>query len=60
MIIDNLKEIINLKDIIKTDELHYKSKHRKTYNFSDYDCVKSVRIRSYSGLHFSPIFPHSD
>ena len=23
-------------------------------------CVKSVRIRSYSGLHFSRIFPHSD
>ena len=25
-----------------------------------YHCVKSVRIRSYSGLHFSRIFPHSD
>ena len=23
-------------------------------------CVKNVRIRSYSGLHFSRIFPHSD
>ena len=23
-------------------------------------CVKSVRIRSYSGPHFPPIFPHSD
>ena len=23
-------------------------------------CVKSVRIRSYSGPHFSRIFPHSD
>ena len=23
-------------------------------------CVKSVRIRSYSGLHFSRIFPHSN
>ena len=23
-------------------------------------CVKSVRIQSYSGLHFSHIFPHSD
>ena len=23
-------------------------------------CVKSVHIRSYSGLHFSRIFPHSD
>ena len=26
----------------------------------DPHCVKSVRIRSYSGLHFSCIFPHSD
>ena len=25
-----------------------------------YHCVKSVRIRSYSGPHFSCIFPHSD
>ena len=23
-------------------------------------CIKSVRIRSYSGPHFSHIFPHSD
>ena len=27
-----LKEIINLEDIIKTDELYYKSKCRKVYN----------------------------
>ena len=24
------------------------------------ECVKTVRIRSYSGPHFSRIFPHSD
>ena len=26
---DKLKEIVNLQDIIKTDELDYKSKHKK-------------------------------
>ena len=26
----------------------------------DSHCVKNVRIRSYSGSHFSRIFPHSD
>ena len=31
-----LKEIVNLQDIIKTDELHYKSKRRKIYNFNEY------------------------
>ena len=29
----NLKEIIELQDIIKKDDLNYISKHRKTYNF---------------------------
>ena len=29
LIRDNLEEIVNLPDIIKTDELHYKSKRRK-------------------------------
>ena len=27
-----LKEIVNLQDIIKTDELYYKSKRRKVYH----------------------------
>ena len=31
-----LKEIVNLQDIIKTDELNDKSKRRKGYNFSEY------------------------
>ena len=46
-------------------------KQRLAYNFpcekfnfslihSTHHCVKSVRIRSYSGPHFSRIFPHSD
>ena len=29
----NLKEITELQDIIKKDDLNYKSKHGKTYNF---------------------------
>ena len=35
-ILAKLKEIDNLQDIIKTDELNYKSKCRKIYNFSEY------------------------
>ena len=31
-----LKEILELEDIIKKDDLNYKSKHRKIYNFSKY------------------------
>ena len=33
LIINKLKEIIKLQDIIKTDDLHYKSKRTKIYNF---------------------------
>ena len=36
LICAKLKEIINLQDIIKTDELHYKSKRIKVYYFSEY------------------------
>ena len=36
MIRDNLKEIVNLQHIIKTDNLIYKSKSRKIYNFNEY------------------------
>ena len=32
----NLKEIFNLQDIIKTDELHYKSKGRNVHSFNEY------------------------
>ena len=35
-ICDKLKEIVNLQDIIKTDNLRYKSKSRKVSNFSEY------------------------
>ena len=31
-----LKEIVELQDIIKKDDLNYKSKRRKTYSFSKY------------------------
>ena len=32
----------------------------KMYKLKTFQCVKSVRIRSYSGPHFPRIFPHSD
>ena len=35
LICDMLKEVVNLQDIIKTDNLHYKSKLRKVYKFSE-------------------------
>ena len=40
LICDILKEVVNLQDIIKTDnskiiKLHYKSKTRKVYKFSE-------------------------
>ena len=35
-IFNKLKEIIKLQDIVKTDELCYKSKRRKIFNFSEY------------------------
>ena len=31
-----IKEIIDVQDIIAKDDLNYKSKHRKTCNFSKY------------------------
>ena len=40
-------------DVHKVDEWFMNSKMRK-------HCVKSDRVRSYSGPHFSRIFPHSD
>ena len=36
LICANVKEIVNLQDIIKKDYLIYKSKHGKTYNFGKY------------------------
>ena len=36
LVLYKLKEIIKLPDIIKTDELRYRSKRRKVYNFSEY------------------------
>ena len=33
---------------------------RDSVNYLCNHCVKTVRIRSYSGPHFSCIFPHSD
>ena len=36
LICANLKEPVNLQDIIKTYELNDKSKRRKVYNFSEF------------------------
>ena len=35
-ICDKLKETVNLKDIIKTDNLRYKSKRKNVFNFNEY------------------------
>ena len=34
--VNKLKEIIELRNIIKADELHYELKLRKVYNFNEY------------------------
>ena len=34
-----LKRVVNLQDITKTDELHYKSKRRKVYHFNEYSLL---------------------
>ena len=36
MVLAKLKEIINFQDIIKINELNYKSKRTKVYNFNEY------------------------
>ena len=36
LICDKLKEILTLQDIVKTDNLSYKSKSKEVYNFSEY------------------------
>ena len=33
---DKLKEIVNLQDIIKTEDLSYKAKIKEVYNFNKY------------------------
>ena len=42
-ICDKLKEIVNLQDIIKTDNLRYKSKSRKDYNFREYSLPNAFK-----------------
>ena len=39
LIINKLKEIVKLQDIVKTDELDYKSSRRKIYNFGIYSLI---------------------
>ena len=47
----NIKEIINLQDIIKTDELHYKSKGRKVHSFNEY--YLSFVFKTHTWRHLS-------
>ena len=35
----NLKRVVKLHDITKTDEQHYKSKRRKVYHFNEYSLL---------------------
>ena len=52
LIRDKLKGIVNLQDIIKTDNLGYKSKGRKVYNFNEY-CLPIAFLRYIHGGHLS-------
>ena len=36
LICANLKELVKLQDIVKKDNLNYKSKRREAYNFGKY------------------------
>ena len=36
LILDKIKEMIKFQDIIKADDLYYKSKCRKIYSFTEY------------------------
>ena len=51
-ICNKLKEIVNLQDVIKTDELHHKSKRRKVYDFSEY-YLPIAFLRDMHGEHLS-------
>ena len=39
LIINKLKDTIKLQELIKTDDLYYKSKDRKIYNFTKYSLL---------------------
>ena len=52
LICANLKEIVELQDIIKKDVLNYKSKREKTYNFSKYS-LPIVFLRNIHERHLS-------
>ena len=58
-----MNETIQLK-IKAKDNMHKKyiqnGRFESDFVFLETHCIKSVRIRSYSGPHFSSIFPHSD
>ena len=46
-----LKEIVELQDIIKKDYLNYKSKRRRTYNFSKFS-LPIVFLKRYTRRTF--------
>ena len=52
LIHDMLKEIVDSQDIIKTNNLRYKSKNRKVYNFSDYS-LPNVFLRDKHEVNLS-------
>ena len=47
-----LKEIVKLQDIIKKDDLNYKSKCRQTYNFGKY-LLPIIFLRDMYEAHLS-------
>ena len=52
LIRDNLTDIVDLQKIIKNDDLNYKPKRRKTYNFSKYS-LPIVFLRDIHEEHLS-------
>ena len=51
----NLKEIVKLQDTTKKDNLNYKSKRRKAYNFGKY----SLPI-VFSGIYMKDIYQYKN
>ena len=51
LIINILKEIIKLQDLVKTGDICYKSKRRKTYNFTKYSLLVVFKEIYMSCIH---------
>ena len=52
LIHDKLKETVIFQHIIKTDNLSYKAKNRKNYNFSEYS-LSTAFLRNIHGGHLT-------